>query len=249
MYLKMTRLAVFDWNCTLIDDVDACLTAKNAALKFLGHDPITRDKLQDIFTFPIIHAYERLGVSPDHYLEHAEQISEIFVTTYEQQAEKCGLRDGVHELLDWLHAHEIPAIILSNHLKDPLQARVEKTGLTRHFETILGTEHHATIIRKMDKQERLQAYMAEHGYDAKQSLIIGDTHEEAELARNLGMTGVAITGGMFSRARLEACQPDYTIDHLRQMIDICRTTWPQQAQHNERRANTRPARPKPGHDH
>jgi phosphoglycolate phosphatase-like HAD superfamily hydrolase len=238
MHLKMIRLAVFDWNCTLIDDVEACLTAKNAALEFLGHDPITLERLRDIFTFPIIHAYERAGVHPDRYLEHAHDISEIFVGTYEREAEHCGLREGVHQLLDWLHARDIPAIILSNHLQQPLQERVVHMGLDHHFEAILGTQHYATIARKMDKQERLEAYMAEHGYDARHSLIIGDTHEEAELARNLGMTGISITGGLFSRQRLEACQPDYIIDHPRQMIDICETQWPQIAYDVDERGTT-----------
>ena len=226
----MTQLAVFDWNCTLIDDVEACLEAKNAALTYLGAQQLDLAGLQETFTFPIIHAYQRAGVDPDHYLEHAEKISEIFIAAYERAAEKCQLREGVHDVLAWLHANDIPAIILSNHQMRPLKQRVEYMGLDHHFQAILGTEHYATIIRKMDKQERLTSYMAEHGYDPAQSLIIGDTHEEAELARNLGMTGISLTGGMFARHRLEACEPDYIIDRLGEMIDICRRTWPNRKQ-------------------
>ena len=226
LHKTMTQLAVFDWNCTLIDDVEACLDAKNAALAYLGAEQLDLSGLREIFTFPIIHAYQKAGVDADHYLEHAEKISEIFVETYKHAAKNCQLREGVHEVLDWLHANNIPAIILSNHLMHPLKEDVAHMGLNHHFEAILGTKHYATIIRKMDKQERLENYMAEHGYDPGQSLIIGDTHEEAELARNLGMTGISITGGMFSRARLEACHPDYTIDKISDMIDICRKTWP-----------------------
>lgn len=234
----MTRLAVFDWNCTLIDDVEACLTAKNAALAYLGHGPLDLAGIREVFTFPIIHAYERAGVHPDHYLAHAEAISEIFIETYEREAQKCGLRPGVIDTLEWLHACGIPAIVLSNHLEHLLRPRIEAMGIAGYFEAILGTDSYATIVHKMDKQERLQAYMQENGYQAKHSLIIGDTHEEAELARNLGLTSISITGGLFSRKRLEACRPDYIIDHVGEMIDICRLKWSQTAHNADERGTT-----------
>ena len=216
----MTGLAVFDWNSTLIDDIDACVEAKNAALAFLGHPPITRRRLQEIFTFPILHAYVQAGVDPDHYLAHAEEVGDIYVSTYKQAAESCTLRRHTIDVLEWLQARDIPAIILSNHLQSHLTPHVESMGIAHYFETISGTKDYATILHKMNKQERLENYLNENAYQPEKSFIIGDSHEEPELARHLGLTGISITGGLLTPGRIAACAPDHVIDDMHELLPV-----------------------------
>ena len=51
----------FDFNGTIINDVDLCLNILNEMLKENGLEPITLERYREIFTFPIKKYYEAAG--------------------------------------------------------------------------------------------------------------------------------------------------------------------------------------------
>jgi len=51
-------------------------------------------------------------------------------------------------------------------------------------------------------------------------IIVGDSLEEIEIGKNLGIKTVAITNGYVSTARLKAAKPDFLINTLTELIDI-----------------------------
>ena len=51
-------------------------------------------------------------------------------------------------------------------------------------------------------------------------IIVGDSEEEIEIGREQGLTTVAITDGMCSKARLRAMKPDFLIRSLSQVPAI-----------------------------
>lgn len=221
----MTYLAVFDWNGTLFADTDATLVATNACLDFFNVPPITMERLQEIFTFPLIHFYERVGVHPDAYLKHAEQEGNHFVTRYEQAARDCSLAKGAHELLTWLRDHDVSCMILSNHLQPCLDRDVARLGITAYMDCVSGNPDYATITQGLNKQTRLESYIRQNGYAPEKTFIIGDSHEESELARHLGLLGIGITGGLTSRARLERAGANHLIDCLTEVRPILERHW------------------------
>src|SRR5688572_23570243 len=98
----MKYLAAFDWNGTLFDDTQATLAATNACLASFGIPAIDMHRMQETFPFPLIHFYERMGVSADVYLARAEEEGNVFMATYEYAALKCGVMEGAFDLLNWL---------------------------------------------------------------------------------------------------------------------------------------------------
>ena len=69
---KALPLAVFDWNGTLLDDVDAWVKGCNAALSVFGQVARSVDEWRELYTCPIIHSYEKAGVNIDEYLNICE---------------------------------------------------------------------------------------------------------------------------------------------------------------------------------
>jgi phosphoglycolate phosphatase len=72
----------------------------------------------------------------------------------------------------------------------------------------------------MTKGERLRRYIEAKNLDASNALIIGDTVEEIEIARELGMGCIAITGGVNSESRLREKSPDHIIHSLQELKPI-----------------------------
>lgn len=221
----MTYLAVFDWNGTLFDDTPATLKATNACLCSFGRPEIDMHTMQETFSFPLIHFYERMGVSVDDYLARAEAESAVYLDCYEKCKHECGIMEGSVELLEWLTEKDVHCMILSNHLQTHLDVDVDMLGLTGYMRHISGNETKATITKGLSKQIRLEAYMKEHGYTADKAFIIGDSHEEPELAKRLGLLGISISGGLLSAARLEKYKADYIVHKLAEVRPILENHW------------------------
>lgn len=221
----MTYLAVFDWNGTLYDDTPATLKATNACLRSFDLPEIDLHTMQETFSFPLIHFYERMGVNVADYLERAEEEANIYLACYEVAKHECGIMAGTQKLLDWLNAHGVHCMILSNHLQVHLNADVDRLGIAPHMKFVSGNAEKATITQGLSKQIRLEAYMKEHGFTPDKAFIIGDSHEEPELAKRLGLIGISISGGLLSAARLEKYKADYIIEKLEEVRPILQSRW------------------------
>lgn len=221
----MTHLAVFDWNGTLFDDTPATLAATNACLRSFGRPEIDTATMQETFSFPLIHFYERMGVSTDEYLARADEEGNVFLSSYEPAAKDCAIMEGAFDLLDWLAEKDIHCMILSNHLQSCLDVDVARLGVTRYMKHVSGNLEKATITQGLSKQIRLEAYMQTYGFSPDKAFIIGDSHEEPELARRLGLLGISISGGLLSPARLEKYKADYIIEKLSEVRPILERHW------------------------
>jgi len=218
-------LAVFDWNGTLFNDTHATHEATNACLEFFGKAPITLEEEQETFTFPLIHFYEKMGVDADTYLKYAHEAADVFVDVYERENSKCTLADGALEILDWLTGCGVTCMILSNHLEDKLLADVDRLGLTSYMTCISGNKDRATVARGLSKQRRLETHMSENGFSPEKTFIIGDSHEEPDLARHLDIMGISLSGGLLSPARLEKYKKDHVIHSLYDLKPILMKEW------------------------
>lgn len=221
----MTYLAVFDWNGTLFDDTPATLIATNACLRSFGKPEIDVETMQETFLFPLIHFYERMGVPADEYLARAEQEGHTFLAAYEPAALGCSIMDGACDLLAWLNAQGVHCMILSNHLQTALDADVARLGIMEYMQAVSGNLEAATLVQGLSKQIRLEAYMQAHGFSPDQTFIIGDSHEEPEIARRLGLLGISIAGGLLSADRLKKQGADYIVTSLTEVRPILEKHW------------------------
>ena len=218
-------LAVFDWNATLFDDTPATHEATNECLAFFDIPPLPLLELQEKFTFPLINFYEKTGVPVEDYLKNTQELSDIFHTRYNELKKECTLMKGTVEILDFCHQHDMHCIILSNYNQAPLEADIKHFNIDHYFETISGNQDPEAITSHTNKYERLRDYMKEHSFTAQQTFIIGDRHEEPELARQLGILGVSMAGGLLSPRRLEKYKKDYVIENLIELKDILKREW------------------------
>lgn len=223
----MTYLAVFDWNSTLFDDIEACLAGSNAAFEVLGVAPIDMDQYQRTATFPILHFYVANGVSPDDYLARHDEIASTFLVKYEEEALKYPLRDNVIELLQWMKGRDdIHTMILSNHLQENVEISLRRFGITAFFDSVSGNpSFDAATISSTNKLERLSAFMDDHGFTPDKAFIIGDSAEEPDLAHKLGLTSFSITGGVLNEERLRAANPTHLVHDFFAVEKIVKEMW------------------------
>ena len=211
----MKKLWVFDWNGTLLADTVPSWKAGNECLKFYGAKPISLKKHRETFIFPILPFYEIHGVHAEKVLERKEEGNTLFQEAYEALAKSARTRRGARNLLEHLNARDAHCMILSNYRTEKINAHLERLNIAHFFKAVDAHDcDGTTILQNTTKVTRLKAYMETHGFKPEETVIIGDTMEEPEIARELGLTSIGITDGYISLKRLRDAAPDYTIHRL-----------------------------------
>ncbi len=209
------KLAIFDWNGTILADTTQAWIASNKCLEFYGIKPISLKRQLETFDFPIIHYYKRNGCCIDEVLKTKEQANEIFQNSYDKLAANARTRRGARNLLEWLSKQNVTCIILSNYITSKIEHHLKRLKIDHYFSYISANNCDGTsILSATSKLERLSGFMIKRGYHPDNAFIIGDSKEEPDIGRHLGITSIALTGGCISKRRLRKARPDYIIHSL-----------------------------------
>jgi phosphoglycolate phosphatase-like HAD superfamily hydrolase len=191
---------VWDWNGTLLHDIEAVLAASNASFAEIGLPPLTLERYQELYCVPVPKFYQRLlGRLPS--AQEWEVLNEAFHQHYWALAPGCALTEGAAELLAARQAagHTQSMCSLAPH--DLLVPIATTHGITERFTRIDGSTDRPGH-GKADQMARHLA--AREGVDPGHTVVIGDALDDASAAAHVGAHAVLYTGGSHSRAALES---------------------------------------------
>jgi phosphoglycolate phosphatase len=192
------RHIIWDWNGTLLDDAWLCVDVMNGMLARRRLPPLTAERYQVIFDFPVIDYYRRAGF--DFAVDPFEQLSDEFITEYRHRVLTCGLRAGTRETLAWARDNGITQSVLSAMKQEDLDTMIDHFDLRTYFTDIVGiADHHAA-----GKVESAQRWIAAQDLHPADMVFIGDTTHDYEVAQILGVDCYHIPGGHHARDRLVA---------------------------------------------
>ncbi len=212
------KIVFWDWNGTLWDDVTQWFVAASAAYKHANiSSELTLQKLQDAFDVPVRDVIYTLGAPHDLPQENHDRLLQTFTTVLAENEDKARRRDGAFEALEQLELEGIENFIVSNHPRELLIKELEKGELSRFFETVCGNDHHDQVYTKGTKRDRIETHLEETGIKPANAFIVADTREEIRIAREFGMTSIAITGGYNSENALLSERPNHIITHLNEV--------------------------------
>ena len=192
------RLIIWDWNGTLLDDVDSVVSALNRMLAARGLAPTTRDYYRAHFGFPVRPFYAELGVDLAHddwdricidfhrFVDREPKILRPDAPTALQLARDAGWRQT----------------ILSALREDLLRRDVAAAGIADYFGTICGVDNldgASKLSRGCDFVREL-----EQRGGVSELFFIGDTLHDAEVAQALGARCILVDGGHQTAERLAA---------------------------------------------
>ena len=192
---------VWDWNGTLIDDIDMCLGIMNSMLAPRDLPTMDRAYYLEHFDFPVQHFYEVLGF--DLEKESMAALSEIFISSYAAQRENWTLHADVKATLDKHKAAGVGQSILSAYPHDELRTVISSFGIDAYFGDIQGVSD-KQARGKVEQGRELVARLELSGHTPSSMLFVGDTLHDAEVAADLGISAVLVARGHQSKQRLQA---------------------------------------------
>ena len=193
------ELILWDWNGTLLDDVELCVDALNRLLEKHAYlQRYDRDQYRAIFGFPIEEYYVRAGF--DFSRHSFAMLAEEYMDDYIPASAACPLAKGAVEALDAFRAAGLRQVILSASPVPTLTRQVGERHVTGYFDRLLGLGD----IYAKSKVELGRCFMQEEGIDPARAVMIGDSVHDFEVAQAMGTACVLQCSGHQSRETLAA---------------------------------------------
>jgi phosphoglycolate phosphatase len=194
--LKKYKHIIWDWNGTLFNDVGLSLDLINGLLSKRGLPILTLKEYRDVFTFPVRDYYCKAGF--DFTMEPFEIVGKEWMDGYERRKYEGNLHDGTIGVLEKIASYGIGQSILSAYSQDSLEEIIGYYGLKKYFDHICGLDNiYATSKVQLGKDLMKKL---EHGIG--ETLIIGDTEHDYDVAMEIGADCVLIANGHQSLEKL-----------------------------------------------
>ena len=211
--VKTYKHIIWDWNGTLLDDVSVVIDAMNNLLEKRNLPLLDIEKYKEIFTFPVIDYYARLGF--DFSVEPFEKLAAEFISLFNSDNYRFRLHDGVEKVLDFINNMGMSQSILSASQEPGLIEDVGRLNITGYFVAIAGLNNHYAN----SKVERAKELLAELGLKPEEVLLIGDTVHDYEVSKEIGCDCLLVCSGHQSRRKILTCGTSI-IESITDVIDF-----------------------------
>ncbi len=197
--MRRYDFVLWDWNGTLLDDLELNLSIENELLRRRGlFERADRDYYLAHFSFPIIDFYRSLGF--DFTKEDYAAVACEYADLYASKLHEAALFGDAAPVLDALAKDGVRQVVISATEHDLLQKQVASYGLTGRFDDVLGSENNLGKSKVAVARDWLRRQQA----DPRRTLFVGDTTHDFETAQAIGCDCVLVCRGHNSRERLES---------------------------------------------
>jgi phosphoglycolate phosphatase len=100
--LSQIRCIIWDWNGTLLDDVELCVQTINEMLEKRDLQTLSLSGYKDVFSFPVKNYYQKIGF--DFRNEPFEIPALEFTERYNDQVIGCQLHEDSFRILSYFHS-------------------------------------------------------------------------------------------------------------------------------------------------
>ncbi len=217
------RLVLFDVDGTLVDSQGSIVAAMTASFNALSLPVPDRQAILSIVGLSLPIAISELAN------EHATEVQKRLVDGYKQAyhahrvaqgAASSPLYPGAREVIEALHA--IPEVLLgvaTGKSQRGLDALIEAHRLERYFVTRQVADHHPS----KPHPSMIETACAETGVGAGNTVMIGDTRFDMDMARAAGVPGIGVTWGYHDRSALESATG--IIESFDQLPNVLNEIW------------------------
>lgn len=206
------KLIVFDWDGTLMDSEERIVACIHAAFADLGLPAPSPEAARDIIGLGLDEALAVLLPEAGRQGRQAliERYRHHFLFANDTPSR---LFPGVSETLDWLLGRGYLLAVATGKSRQGLNQSLLATGLGGYF--------HATRCAdetfSKPHPEMLLQLMAELGASGSETLMVGDTEYDMQMAQSAGAQALAVCYGVHAPERLLAHGP---LGCLAELVDM-----------------------------
>ncbi|MEE1075722.1 MAG: HAD family hydrolase [Acutalibacteraceae bacterium] len=194
--MKKYECVVWDWNGTIVDDVNTSLMSVNDMLIKRNLPTITIQQYHQYLDTPIYKFYEHIF---DLNKITFDVIQSEFNSGYNKYISDNPLNDGAIAVMKKLKESDIKQVIVSSSNQDIVQKGAEKFGVAEYMNYISGSSDNFVG----SKVERAIGVISKITTDYSKVVVIGDTLHDCQLANEIGADCILLSTGHQSKADLQ----------------------------------------------
>lgn len=201
---------VWDFNGTIINDVEASISSVNDMLIKRGRQKTDLLEYYEKIEMPIVRYYEKM-------FDLSEDPLEILVKEYQEGYKRhfseITLSDSIVETLSELQKRGVRQIILSSFKTEKIESLCEKFSIRQYFDEILGADNN----RAESKIERGKSF-ANSLQDKKRAVAVGDLLHDWETAEAMGIDCILYSKGHQAKKDL-LTSGVYVADSIKEVLN------------------------------
>lgn len=209
--MRLNSSCIFwDYNGTLIDDVEVALESVNDMLRKRSLPLINLQQYKSYIDTPISKFYEHIF---DLNEISFDTIAHEFQQGYQKHIGDNPVMDGAQELLEYFSKRNKIQALVSGSQQSVIENGARRYGLYDYFDVISGADDHYVH----SKVGRAQAIAKSYDLRSDDILVIGDCVQDYMVSQALGAECVLLSAGHQSREDLSSTGA-LVVDSL---LDIC----------------------------
>jgi phosphoglycolate phosphatase len=204
------RFIVFDWDGTLMDSEAQIVNCLHAAIADLSLEPMDDATVKNVIGLGLREAIDMLVPGQDEAFHRA------FVEAYREHwfaHQESSLFTGARDVLEVIRGHGLKLGIATGKARRGLRRVLAQTGLSDCFDATRCADE----TPSKPHPQMLLELMAELGVAPHQTIMVGDTEYDMEMATNAGAGKVAVRSGVHSEERLNRHDPLVCLDRVTEL--------------------------------
>jgi phosphoglycolate phosphatase len=182
---------IWDWNGTILNDVDNNINAVNMILQKRNLPTISKEEYRRKIKIPIKQFYGDIGLEindPETYNLITNDYWEYYNMGFKNNTK---INDGIENILGKLKGNGINSYLLSATQHDKLIKQVKDKGMELYFNEIIGNSNYE-VKNKLDKAQEL---VKNKNIRIDNTISVGDMINDYELAKELGIKCILYSNG------------------------------------------------------
>ncbi|PZM81038.1 MAG: hypothetical protein DKT66_17550 [Candidatus Melainabacteria bacterium] len=206
----MYKLAIFDFDGTLVDSAPGIIDVmRQVVIEYDLHEDILT-KWRDLVGVPLGKQMEI--IFPNHSEEFWLEVADRYRAIYDGKTiEICPLFPDLISMLNSLRDAGIKISIASSKRRPLIEVVLDHHELSPYFEVVVGAND---ITHHKPHPESVHHTIKLLGVQHSDTVVIGDSIYDLEMARNAGVDAIGVTTGIHSKDILITADPLYIVDSL-----------------------------------
>lgn len=184
---------IWDFNGTVLDDVDASVAAVNDMLRIRGLPETTKEKYVGSVSLPLDRYYSGIGIKNTDM----SSLSEEFRRHCKKHDDLTHIFEDFYDAAEYAKSLGIKNILMSSLYIDYLYEETEKYKIREYFDDMIGMDD----MLVGSKLENAKKFIERSNATPDNILFIGDMINDAQIARTLGSHCILIPNGHNSKSR------------------------------------------------
>ena len=212
-----TQLIIFDFDGTLGDTRRMIVTTMQMTIAELGLPGRSEAACASTIGLPLVRCFETLF--PDLSADGAQRCADTYRRLFYENLETIHPQTFHHvvETLSALKEQGFTLTIASSRSHASLVQLTQELGLADSISYLIGADNVETA---KPHPEPVLTTLAAMGFEAGQTLVVGDMDVDILMGSNAGAMTCGVTWGNGTREDLERAGADFIIDHIEELFGI-----------------------------